>query len=165
MQDGQDRGADRPRQDGPVPLRLLFVCSGNICRSPSAEALMRRLVDEAGLAAEIEVDSAGTGSWHVGEPPDPRAVTAACERGLTVTGIARQISPSDFDDFDLILAVDDENLRQLRRITPPGSAERVRKLAPQDVPDPYYGGADGFGLVLDLIEKDCRTLLDELRQD
>jgi protein-tyrosine phosphatase len=152
-------------QDGPVPLRLLFVCSGNICRSPTAEAVMRRLVDEAGLAGDIDVDSAGTGDWHVGEPPDPRAVAAARNRGLAVTGTARQITPADFDEFDLILAVDDENLRRLRRITPPGAAGRVRKLAAQDVPDPYYGGPDGFEVALDLIEKHSRALLDELRQD
>ncbi len=148
-----------------MPLRLLFVCSGNICRSPTAETVMRRLVDEAGLAGEIDVDSAGTGHWHVGEPPDPRAVVAARERSLTVGGVARQIAPTDFEDFDLILAVDDENLRRLRRLTPPGAADRVRKLAPDDVPDPYYGGPDGFDLVLDLLDKNCRALLDELRQD
>jgi protein-tyrosine phosphatase len=148
-----------------VPFRVLFVCSGNICRSPTAEAVLRRLVDEAGLASEIEVDSAGTGDWHVGEPPDPRAVAAARARGLSVAGVARQITPVDFEEFDLILAVDDENLRRLRRITPPGAADRVRTLAGHEIPDPYYGGPDGFDLVLDLLEKDCRALLDELRQD
>jgi protein-tyrosine phosphatase len=126
---------------------------------------MRRLADEAGLADEIDVDSAGTGNWHVGAPPDQRAVDAARERGLTVDGVARQIAPDDFDNFDLILAVDDENLQRLRRLTPPGAADRVRKLAARDVPDPYYGGPDGFDLVLDFIERDCRALLDELRQD
>jgi protein-tyrosine phosphatase len=156
---------DRHGRIGPVPLRLLFVCSGNICRSPAAEAVMRRLVEEAGLADEIEVDSAGTGAWHVGEPPDPRAAAAARGRGLSLGGIARQIGPSDFDEFDLILAVDDENLRRLSRLAPPGASGRVRKLASDDVPDPYYGGADGFEHVLDLLEKDCRALLDELRQD
>jgi protein-tyrosine phosphatase len=155
----------RIRQDETVPLRLLFVCSGNICRSPTAEAVMRRLLDEAGLTGEIEVDSAGTGHWHVGESPDPRAAAAARRRGLTVAGTARQIAPTDFDDFDVILAVDDENLQRLRQMTPPGAADRVRKLAAQDVPDPYYGGEDGFDVALDLIEKDCRTLLDELRKD
>lgn len=145
--------------------RLLFVCSGNICRSPTAEAVMRRLVKEAGLSGEIEVDSAGTGGWHVGEPPDPRAAAAAGERGLTLSGRARQIAPDDFAEFDVILAVDDENLHRLRRVMPPGAAGRVRKLAAHDVPDPYYGGPAGFDHVLDLLEKDCRALLDELRQD
>jgi protein-tyrosine phosphatase len=148
-----------------VPLRLLFVCSGNICRSPTAEAVMRRIVDEAGLADEIVVDSAGTGGWHVGEPSDSRAVAAAGERSLALNGVARQITPGDFAEFDLILAVDDENLRRLRRVAPPGAAGRIRKLASHDVPDPYYGGADAFDHVLDLLEKDCRALLDELRQD
>src|SRR4051794_20942456 len=102
-----------------VPTRLLFVCSGNICRSPTAEAVMRRLVDDAGLTDDIEADGAGTGSWHVGEPPDERATAAAAQRGIALTGVARQIGPDDFDQFDLILAVDDENLQRLRRIVPP----------------------------------------------
>lgn len=144
---------------------MLFVCSGNICRSPTAEAVMRRLLEEAGLAAEIDVDSAGTGDWHAGEPPDTRAVAAAGQRGLVVAGVARQVTPADFDDADLILAVDEENLQRLRRIAPPGAGDRIRKLAADDVPDPYYGGADGFDVVLDLLEKDCRALLDELRQE
>lgn len=146
-------------------LRVLFVCSGNICRSPTAEAVLRRLVDEAGLAHEFDIDSAGTGSWHVGEPPDSRAVAAARERGLSVHGIARQITPEDFEIFDVIVAVDDDNLHRLAKIVPPGAPARVRKLAASDVPDPYYGGPDGFDRVLDLVEKDCRALLDELRQD
>lgn len=151
--------------DGCMATRVLFVCSGNICRSPTAEAVMRRLVGEAGLGADIEVDSAGTGDWHAGEPPDPRAVAAARERGITVTGVARQITPADFADADLILAVDEENLQRLRRMAPPGAGDRIRKLGGDDLPDPYFGGADGFDLVLDLLEKDCRALLDELRQD
>ena len=141
------------------------MCSGNICRSPTAEAVLRRLVTEAGLADEIEVDSAGTGSWHVGEPPDDRAAAAARRRGLELPGVARQVSPADFDDFDLILSVDDENLHRLRRIAPPRAAARVRKLTSADVPDPYYGGPQGFDVVLDMLEDACRELLDELRQD
>lgn len=148
-----------------MPTRLLFVCSGNICRSPTAEAVMRRLVDQAGLGAEIEVDGAGTGSWHVGEPPDERATAAAAQRGIALTGLARQVTPEDFEHFDLVLAVDDENLARLRRIAPPGRSGRVRKLAAEDVPDPYYGGARGFDDVLDRVEDACRALLDELRQD
>ena len=145
-------------------MRVLFVCSGNICRSPTAEAVLRSLVSEAGLADEIEVDSAGTGNWHVGEPPDERSAGAARGRGLELTGVARQVSPADFDDFDLILSVDDENLHRLRRIAPPGSAAEVRKLTAADVPDPYYGGPQGFDDVLDMLEDACRELLDELRQ-
>jgi protein-tyrosine phosphatase len=155
----------RVHQDGTVPYRLLFVCSGNICRSPTAEALMHRLVDEAELSSEIEVDSAGTGDWHVGEPPNPRAVAAARNRGLSVGGVARQVAPTDFEEFDLLLAVDEENLQRLRRLAPPGSTAQLRLIGAEDVPDPYYGGAEGFELVLDMLEKDCRALLDELRQD
>lgn len=145
--------------------RVLVVCSGNICRSPTAEAVLRAMVDRAGLSAEIEVDSAGTGGWHVGEPPDHRSSAAAKARGYELTGAARQIVPDDFDEFDLILAVDDANLDELRRISPPGSTAELRKLADDDVPDPYYGGPDGFDHVLDMIELAAAELLDELRQD
>ena len=148
-----------------MPTRVLFVCSGNICRSPTAEAVLRGLVEDAGLDDEIEVDSAGTGSWHVGEPPDERARAAAARRGITLTGTARQIDPSDFDEFDLLLAVDEENLHRMRRIAPPGSGDRIRLLDDVDVPDPYYGGPYGFDNVLDQVDAACRRLLDELRQD
>lgn len=143
---------------------MLVVCSGNICRSPTAEGVLRRRIEDAGLTGEIEVDSAGTGGWHVGEPPDERATAAAARRGIPLTGAARQIGPDDFDEFDLILAVDDENLTRLRRIAPPGAGGRVRKLDRADIPDPYYGGADGFDHVLDQIIAACDALLDELRQ-
>lgn len=145
-------------------MRVLFVCSGNICRSPTAEAVMRRLVTRAGLDDEIEVDSAGTGSWHVGEPPDDRATAAAARRGVTLSGTARQVESGDFTHFDLVLAVDDENLSRLRRAAPPGTRDRVRLLDDVDVPDPYHGGPDGFDAVLDQIDAACRRLLDELRQ-
>lgn len=125
---------------------------------------MRGLVDDAGLAGEIEVDSAGTGAWHVGEAPDARASTAAARRGITLTGAARQVEPSDFAEFDLLLAVDEENLHRLRRNAPPGSSDRIRLLDDVDVPDPYYGGPDGFDVVLDQVAAACRRLLDELRQ-
>ncbi len=126
---------------------------------------MRGLVDDAGLDGEIEVDSAGTGAWHVGQAPDDRASAAAARRGITLTGAARQVDPSDFEEFDLLLAVDAENLHRLRRIAPPGSADRVRLLDDVDVPDPYYGGPNGFDMVLDQVDAACRRLLDELRQD
>jgi protein-tyrosine phosphatase len=148
-----------------VPTRVLFICSGNICRSPTAEAVLRALIEDAGLDGEIEVDSAGTGAWHVGEPPDERASAAAARRGITLTGAARQVDPSDFDQFDLLLAVDHENLQRLQRIAPPGSGDRIRLLDDVDVPDPYYGGPDGFDNVLDQVDAACRRLLDELRQD
>jgi protein-tyrosine phosphatase len=171
----------RGRRDGPgddrgaVALtRLLFVCLGNICRSPTAEAVMRGLVREAGLQDEIEIESAGIGDWHVGHAPDRRATEAARRRGVTLAGTARQIRPSDFEDFDLLLAMDRENLRELRALAPDrAAAEKVKMLraydpdaagAPDlDVPDPYYGGAQGFETVLDQVEAACRGLLDELR--
>ena len=148
-----------------MTTRILFVCSGNICRSPTAEGVMRHLVDQAGLSGEIEVDGAGTGAWHVGESPVERATRAAAKRGIALGGAARQIDPTDFEQFDLILAVDDENLHRLRRIAPAGAAGRVRKLDRADVPDPYYGGPGGFDAVLDQIIDACERWLDELRDD
>ncbi len=147
-----------------MPTRVLFVCSGNICRSPTAEAVMRHLVGAAGLERAIEVDGAGTGGWHAGAPPDARATAAAAARGITLTGTARQVTAADFETFDHIVAVDRENLSLLRRAAPPGSRAVLRRLDATDVPDPYYGGADGFDRVLDQVEAACARLLDELRQ-
>ncbi len=153
--------------------RVLFVCMGNICRSPTAEGVMRSLVREAGLEHEIEIDSAGTGDWHAGDPPDRRATEAAQRRGITLEGAARQVTPADFEDFDLVIALDRENLRNLRAIAPDGADDKIHLLrefdpdsagAPDlDVPDPYYGGPRGFETVLDQVEAACRGLLDELR--
>jgi protein-tyrosine phosphatase len=154
--------------------RLLFVCLGNICRSPTAEAVMAGLLADAGLDGEIHVESAGTGAWHVGSPPDERASAAAARRGIAMRGLARQVTVEDFETFDLLLAMDGENLRALRRLAPhPGAAEKVRLLrefdpasadgVSLDVPDPYYGGPDGFDRVLDLVEVACAGLLAELR--
>jgi protein-tyrosine phosphatase len=154
-------------------IRLLFVCMGNICRSPTAEGVMRGLLREQDLEAAVEVDSAGTGEWHTGEPPDARATEAARARGVTLAGAARVVRAADFDDFDLILAADLGNLDALRAAAPPGARERIHLLRAfdpvaadardLDVPDPYYGGPDGFEHVLDLVEAACRGLLDELR--
>ena len=155
-------------------MKLLFVCMGNICRSPTAEGVMRSLLREQGLEDEIEIDSAGTGGWHVGDPPDTRATAAARRRGIVLDGAARQVRLSDFEDYDLLLAADRENLAHLRAIAPSEDARaKVRLLrefdprsdgAPDlDVPDPYYGGPDGFEDVLDLVEAACRGLLDEVR--
>ena len=154
--------------------RLLFVCMGNICRSPTAEGVMRHLLRKEGLEDEITIDSAGTGAWHVGNPPDRRATAAAAARGIVLEGAARQVRPSDFDDYDLLLVADRENLADLRAIAPGEAARaKVRLLrefdpasegAPDlDVPDPYYGGPDGFEDVLDLVEAACRGLLAEIR--
>jgi len=155
-------------------MRILFVCLGNICRSPTAEGVMRHVVREEGLEDAIEIDSAGTGGWHVGAPPDERATAAARKRSITLEGAARKFSPDDFDAFDLILAMDEENRRDLLAIAPDDDARaKVRMLrefdpasegaTDLDVPDPYYGGDDGFERVLDLVEEATRGLLDELR--
>jgi protein-tyrosine phosphatase len=156
------------REDAPV--RLLFVCLGNICRSPTAEGVMRALVHEAGLQESIELDSAGTGAWHVGSPPDARAVAAARARGIALEGFARQIRRDDFDDFDLVLAMDRSNLRELRQLADgeEGRAKLrlLREFDPAcagdrdpEVPDPYYGAAGGFDEVLDLVLGACAGLL------
>jgi protein-tyrosine phosphatase len=155
-------------------VRILFVCMGNICRSPTAEGVMRALVREQGLDGRVEIDSAGTGGWHAGEPPDERATSAARRRGIGLQGAARQVEPEDFERFDLLLAMDRENLRALEALAPDARARgKVRLLrefdpgsadaADLDVPDPYYGGARGFDNVLDLVAASCRGLLDELR--
>ena len=136
---------------------------------------MRGLLREQGLEHAVTVDSAGTGAWHVGDPPDARATAAAGARGVALDGAARQVTPDDFADHDLILAADRSNLRDLLGIAPPGARDRIQLLraydpdsagAPDlDVPDPYYGGDDGFEQVIDLIEAACRGLLEELRAD
>lgn len=162
--------SDRPR------VRVLFVCLGNICRSPTAEGVMRALVREAGLEEQIELDSAGTGAWHVGEPPDARATQFARARGIALEGAARQVREEDFKEFDLILAMDGSNLRNLRRLAPrEGARAQVRLLrefegragsgsseGDLDVPDPYYGGPGGFEEVLDLVHAACVPLLERL---
>jgi protein-tyrosine phosphatase len=154
-------------------IRILFVCLGNICRSPTAEGVMRALVREAGLEEAIELDSAGTGGWHVGSPPDERATETARARGIVLEGAARQVRAADFEDFDLVLAMDSSNLAELRRLAPNEAArsriQMLREFDPAsggledlDVPDPYYGGPRGFEDVLDLVRAACVGLLDEL---
>jgi protein-tyrosine phosphatase len=156
------------------PVRILFVCLGNICRSPTAEGVMRGLVRHAGFEGRIELDSAGTGGWHVGSPPDERATQTAHARGIVLEGAARQVAPRDFQDFDLILAMDSSNLAELRRLAPDEQAgSRVRLLREfdpasagledLDVPDPYYGAGNGFEEVLDLVQAACEGLLREIR--
>jgi protein-tyrosine phosphatase len=146
---------------------------GNICRSPTAAAVMRGVLREEGLEDEIGVDSAGTGDWHVGAPPDRRATAAARGRGVVLDGVARQVTPADFERFDLLLAADRENVAALRAIAPPGTGHKIHLLreydpatagAPDlDVPDPYFGGEDGFEHVLDLVDAACRGLAASLR--
>ena len=145
-----------------TPPRLLFVCLGNICRSPTAEGVMRA------LAPDWQIDSAGTGGWHAGEPPHPPAIRAAARRGYDLTPLrARQITRADFDRFDRILVMDRANLADVERLRPDGSTTPVVRLldhAPvaghRDVPDPYYTGE--FDLVLDLVEAACHGLLRDL---
>ncbi len=165
---------DSVRASGMATQRVLFVCLGNICRSPTAEGVMRALVREAGLEDRIEVDSAGTGSWHIGDSPDTRATAAARERGIALEGAARQVQRGDFETFDLIVAMDRQNFADLRHLAPDErAAEKVvllRELDPAtagrqlDVPDPYHGGARGFEHVFDLVHDACAALLEELRE-
>jgi protein-tyrosine phosphatase len=164
----------RPGGEG-RPIRILFVCLGNICRSPTAEGVMRALVREVELDGAVELDSAGTGGWHVGSPPDERATAVALRQGITLEGAARQVRREDFEDFDLILAMDSSNLAELRRLAAdergrsrvrmlrefdPASAELKEDL---DVPDPYYGGPRGFEDVLEMVRAACAGLLEEVR--
>jgi protein-tyrosine phosphatase len=150
--------------------RILFVCLGNICRSPMAEGVFRRLVEAEGLAQRFEIDSAGLGAWHLGQAPDDRAQAAARARGIDISGqSARQVRQDDFDRFDLLLVMDRSNLAELKRAAPREARAKIRPFldfAPhvgtKDVPDPFYGGTEGFDHALDLIESAARGLLAEL---
>ncbi|MBB4287299.1 low molecular weight protein-tyrosine-phosphatase [Roseospira goensis] len=154
-------------------VAVLFVCTGNICRSPTAEGIFRHKVAAAGLDARIVIDSAGTTGFHVGEPPDPRAARAAQRRGYSLDGqMARRVSAADFARFDLLVAMDQGHHSRLRALAPDAAAQaRVvmmsdfarRPGGPRDVPDPYYGGGDGFERVLDMLEDAADGLLDHLR--
>jgi protein-tyrosine phosphatase len=146
-------------------MRICFVCLGNICRSPSAEIVMRALLDAEGLADEVEVSSAGLGDWHVGERADPRSLEELAARGYDgARHRARLFDASWFESLDLVVAMDASQVRRLRALAPDDAHDRVRPLLDgRDVPDPYYGGDDGFTRVLDLIEEGCRDLLDEIR--
>ncbi|HYQ39640.1 MAG TPA: low molecular weight protein-tyrosine-phosphatase [Pseudomonas sp.] len=152
-------------------MRVLFVCLGNICRSPTAEGVLRHKLQQAGLAGRVTVDSAGTGAWHVGKAPDPRTRAAAEQRGYLLHELrARQVEAEDFRRFDLILAMDRDNLRELQRLRPAaGGAEldlflRRGGLAEHEVPDPYYGGEAGFERVLDMVELACDRLVAQFRE-
>lgn len=154
----------------PRRIRVLMVCLGNICRSPTAEAVLRHQVTAAGLHEYIEVDSAGTGDWHCGDPPDPRTQRAAAKRNYDLAPLrARQVSARDFEDFDYILAMDRQNLAELRALCPRGAEHKLSLFLQfggtghDEVPDPYYRGHDDFELVLDLAEQASAALLAELR--
>lgn len=153
-------------------LAVLFVCLGNICRSPTAHAVFRHMVQDAGLSQTILIDSAGTGDWHVGDAPDDRATEAALRRGYDMRDLrARQVTARDFSHFNYVLAMDAINLRNLRRLCPrtfDGRLDLFLTYASSsgllEVPDPYYGGADGFERVLDLVEEASSGLLANLRR-
>lgn len=155
----------------PVKYSVLFVCMGNICRSPTAEGVLRQRVRQAGLESAIHIDSAGTLDYHVGSPPDARSCHHARDRGYDLSSLrARQVQPRDFGRFDLILAMDWQNLQELQALCPPEHAHKLRRLmefAPPGlgdvVADPYYGGHAGFETVLDHIEQACDGLLVHLR--
>ena len=147
-------------------IKVLFVCLGNICRSPTAEGVFRHLVEKEGLADRVLIDSAGTGEWHVGSPPDARACKAAAARGYDLTKLrGRLVTRKDFESFDYVLAMDDENVRALKRIAPRELAHKIRLFTgfgtkrASHVPDPYAGGAQGFEIVLDLVEDAAQGLL------
>ncbi len=153
-----------------MTIRILFVCMGNICRSPTAEGVFRKLVQERAPDLRVEIDSAGTHGYHVGDPPDRRTIAAAARRGVDLGGLrARTVEDADFEAFDLLVAMDQLNREVLLDRSPEEYRERIRlmlEFAPstdlEDVPDPYYGGAVGFERVLDLVEEASKGLLDEL---
>lgn len=157
-------------------VSICFVCLGNICRSPTAEGVMRRLLDEARLTERILIDSAGTGDWHIGHAPDERAQQAAARRGYQLAALrGRQIAAADFERFDLLIAMDDKNVAALRQVSAPAQREKIRLLmefvpetdrrwdGAREVVDPYFGGAEGFEQVLDQCEAACRGLIAALR--
>jgi len=155
-----------------MTVSVLFVCLGNICRSPTAEAVFRERVIAAGLEEKIRIDSAGTGDWHIGRAPDPRTREAAARRGYQMDSLrARQVSPQDFYEFDVVLAMDNANLADLQAMQPADVTVSLGRFldyssetSVSEVPDPYYGGEDGFDRVLDLIEGGAEGLLDALRE-
>ncbi len=156
-----------------MTTKVLFVCLGNICRSPTAHGVFEKKVENAGVEHLVEIDSAGTGGWHIGKKPDSRAIAAAKQRGYDLTHLrARQATQRDFSQFDLILAMDESNLYDLKSLKPdnfPGTLDLFLSYGSQteyqEVPDPYYGGNKGFDLVLDLIEDACDGLLESILQN
>jgi len=153
-------------------VSVVFICMGNICRSPTAEAVFRHYVENAGLSEKILIDSAGTHDYHIGHAPDLRAQRAAQQRGYDMSGLrGRQVEESDFHRFDYVLAMDKANLAILQRLAPPASNAQVRLFLEyarhhdeREVPDPYYGGAEGFERVLDMVEDAAEGLLQHIRQ-
>jgi len=156
-----------------MTIKVLFICMGNICRSPTAEGVFRNLVQGAGLAQRILIDSAGTHDYHIGAPPDRRAQAAAVQRGYDLSDLrGRQVEKRDFDEFDYILAMDADNLANLNRIKPSQHRARLglfleygQRFTEPEVPDPYYGGVQGFDHVLDLVEDAAAGLLARILRD
>ncbi|MFN2327705.1 MAG: low molecular weight protein-tyrosine-phosphatase [Chromatocurvus sp.] len=154
-------------------MRILFVCLGNICRSPTAQAVFSRKLEQRGFAATVDVDSCGTLGSHQGEPPDERASAAAATRGYNLSGLrSRQLRDTDFEQFDYILAMDEDNLHQIRQRAGADYAGKLGlflswapKLGVDEVPDPYFGEDDGFAHVLDLVEAASEALLDHLERE
>ena len=151
--------------------KILFVCLGNICRSPSAEAVFTGIVKNRGLNHLFEIDSAGTSGWHAGEPADKRMISHGLKRGYDLTSISRKFNPNtDFDHFEMIIGMDDENIQTLKRMARNKSdLDKIHKMTDfringkyNEIPDPYYGGHEGFELVLDLLEDSCEGLLTKL---
>jgi protein-tyrosine phosphatase len=166
-------GDRTPSDPGMAKYRLLFVCLGNICRSPMAEGVFRRVAEEEGVLDRFEIDSAGLGDWHIGQAPDSRAQEAARRRGIDISAqSARQVTKADYARFDLLLAMDGSNLEDLVRLAPKPTRHKIRRFldyAPhvgiKDVPDPFYGGREGFDHALELIEQAARGLLADLLSD
>ncbi|KAM3092371.1 low molecular weight protein-tyrosine-phosphatase [Phormidesmis sp. 146-35] len=156
-----------------MPYKLLFVCLGNICRSPSAENIMNHLIQQAGLSDQIICDSAGTSSYHIGSPPDRRMTAAAKLQGIELVGRARQFTKSDLEDFDLILAMDRDNYEGICALDRAGKySYKVRLMCDfctrhtlREVPDPYYGGEQGFNQVIDLLMDACEGLLTQVKRE
>lgn len=153
------------------PVAVLFVCMGNICRSPTAEGVFRKLHQELSPELDIHMDSAGTHAYHIGDAPDPRSQAAALQRGVDISSHrGRQATSQDFHEFDYVIAMDSDNLRRLQALRPKGSRAELKLLLEyaeagvRDVPDPYYGGSGGFERVLDLVEQGGRGLLAHIRQ-
>lgn len=155
-------------------MKVLFVCLGNICRSPSADGILRKKLAEHGIADKVTVDSAGTGDWHIGKAPDTRSQKAALERGYEISMLrARQVAAEDFNEFDYVLAMDNSNIENMQEFKPRGAVRTEPELFLKrfgansdvtEVPDPYYGGEEGFQTVLDLIEAACDNLVVEIKQ-
>lgn len=155
-------------------MKVLFVCLGNICRSPSADGILRKKLAEHGLADRVVVDSAGTGDWHIGKAPDLRSQQAAAKRGYELSMLrARQVEATDFNEFNYVLAMDSSNIEKMQEFKPKGAVRTEPELFLQrfgantaitEVPDPYYGGDQGFEEVLDLIEAACDNMILEIKQ-